>query len=224
MGRKRSELICHRCGKQGFRRKNPDAMVHYDHVKRKAKYCYLPNSEDTYQDKDHVSVEDPPKQYWGDSELYYKLQDMAEHFHKIAGRLEKVQQKVYKFRPNPETSRKCVKHLDVFEKNFLNPVEKMLVPYHDERYAYTWTDWLKIQMDSLEYGPRAAGTKNAVPTGNVIRKGDKLIEIDRQLTGSQVKKNEKKTLQFADELIKSNRLEKALRYWIDNTNIVERVG
>ena len=59
-----------------------------------------------------------------------------------------MKQTVYKFRPNMETSKKCVKDLDVFEKNFLNPVEKILAPYYDERWMNNWTRWFKIHMKS----------------------------------------------------------------------------
>ena len=215
MGRRRSNYICPRCGKRGFRRKNPDSVVHYDHATRTRKTCRL-----------KVSTEDPPTKFWGESELYSKLDGMATHLHSIAQQLDKVKMQVYKFRPDPDTSAQCVKYLDVFDKQFLNPIEKLLSPYYDLRWNTTWPHWFKIQMDSLQHGPRAAAMMNAIDTGEYVLKeykdGHKEL-VGRMIghTATQIKKKQKQTLQFATEVLASHPLEMALRHWLDNTNLVE---
>jgi len=218
MGRPKSDYKCPKCGRQGFRRSNPSAVVHYEHSIGRRRTCYIKRLVDD-KDKDHISAEDPPKKFWGESELYFELGNMANHFRTIGDNLDKIRMKVYKFKPDAKTSAECVKYLTIFEKGFLNPVEMLLLPYHDDRWATNWTDWFKIQIDSFQHGARAAGIMNAIPTGQVLMRlsDDKesviLSKVVREFTSSQVKKNLPKTLKLAKELLDSHPLEKALNNW-----------
>jgi hypothetical protein len=218
MGRRKSDYICPKCGQKGFKRSNPIAVVHYEHSTRTTKRCYIKRLTDT-KDKDHISTEDPPKEFWGESELYHKLGKLANHFRAIASDLEKIKIKVYKFRPDPKISTQCVKYLDTFEMSFLNPVEKILLPHHDDRWGTNWPGWFKIQTDSILHGARAAGIMNAIPTGQTVMKVSDDLEsviitdVVREFTSSQVKRNFPKTLKFANELLNSHPLQRALNNW-----------
>lgn len=221
MGRKKSNYVCDKCGQIGFRAKNPDRVIHYEHATRRRRACYVKKLITA----DHETAEDPPEKYWGKSELYHKLGSMANHFRRIAEDLENIQRLVYKFKPDETISTQCVKDLEIFEKSFLNPVETLLVPYHDRRWSATWPDWFKIQMDSFKHGPRAAGMINAKLTGQYFwrKKGRKTFvetPVEREMTGLQVKKKEQQTLEFANEILCSHPLEKALANWASNTNII----
>ncbi|MDW0245353.1 MAG: hypothetical protein QOC38_09140 [Nitrososphaeraceae archaeon] len=104
-------------------------------------------------------------------------------------------------------------------------MEKILLPYHDERWTTNWTLWFKIQMDSFKHGPRAAGMINAIETGRIWDLGKDIERIEkRKFTSSQVKKKEEQTLKFALELIRANALEKALGEWSNNTEFIADVG
>jgi hypothetical protein len=216
MGRKRSNYVCGKCGQKGFRRTNPNAVVHYDHRTRRRRTCY---------DKTLVATLDPPKKFWGESELYYKLGNMVNHFREIADDLEKIQRSVYIYKPDIETSTQSVKDLNIFEKGFLKPVQMILIPYHDRRWVTNWTGWFKIQMDNFKHGPRAAGMINAILTGQVIdlyskeKKSLVKYKIEREFTSSQVKKKELQNLIFANEILRSYALEKALENWSRNTEL-----
>lgn len=212
MGRKRSELICPECGKQCFKRTNPVGFVHYDHKTKRRK---------THYPKSRFSPQDPPNKFQGESKLYNKLGNMSNHFHKIGDYLEDIQRQVYKYKPTDDVSTQAVEDLDLFEKKFLNIIEKILTPYYDKRWATNWTGWFKIQMDSMIHGPRRSGIINATPfndyyekkvteDGNIIRR--KVTE-KRPFTSLQVKKQQLKTYQFAIKLINSHPLNKALNLW-----------
>ena len=224
MGRRKSDLICERGGRKGFRRSNPDAIVHYDHKTGKRPSCRIKYST---KDADHESAEIPPEQFWGESALYHKLGNMANHFHRIGRQFEKIQKTVYQFKPIEDVSAQCVEDLDLFDKQFLNPIEKLLIPYHDKRWVNNWTGWFKVQMDNFMHGPRAAGMINSVQSGlfpMFLSKDGKTITsipIKRELTSSQVKKKEKQNFEFANELIQSHLLERALNCWSNKTIIVE---
>ena len=212
MGRRRSNHICEKCGKRGFKRTNPVAVVHYDHSTSKTRTCYV---KKFIRDK-HGHDGDPPKKFWGESELYHKLGNMSNHFRRIADNLDKIKMGVYKYKPDAKISTQCVKYLEVFEKGLLSPVEMLLVPYHDQRYRINWTQWFKVQMDSFEHGPRAAGIMNAIKTGQYIFQTGKepntviARPVAKELSSSQVKKNLPQTLKLANELLISHPLEKAL--------------
>ena len=111
--------------------------------------------------KRHFSAEVPPKQFWGESTLYNKIGDIANRFHSIGRHLEKVQKDAYQYKPDPDVSSKCVQDLELFEKYFLNPVEKILVWYRDKRVTHPWSSWFKVQMDSLNYGYHGAANKKS---------------------------------------------------------------
>jgi len=233
MGRKRSNYQCPRCGQKGFLRNNPVAVVHYEHSTRRRRTCYIKRLIDE-RGRVHVSadvsVEDPPKEFWGESGLYHKLGNMANRFYRIGDQLKKIQAGVYKLRPNPVTSAKCVKDLDIFERQFLDPVEKLLVPYSDQRWANNWTGWFKIQLDNFQYGPRAAGIINAEPTGQLLmeiskdKKDVTIFNVVKEFTSSQVKKNQPKTLELAYQLLRSHPLEKALNNWAHYVSHTEQIG
>lgn len=211
--------MCPRCGQKGFLRKNPYAVVHYHHPTRKTTRCYVKRSIE-----DRITAEDPPKEEWGESELYDKLGNMANHFRTIADDLEKVRTLVYKFKPDKQTSTECVSYLNMFDEQFLNVLEKLLIPYHDRRWATNWSHWIKIQLDNLKYGPRAAGMKNAIPTGQRVMQVSKdkesviISTVVREFTSAQVKKKQAKTFKFAEELLASHPLEKALSNWANKPN------
>ena len=228
MGRKKSNYVCDKCGEIGFRRTNPLGVVHYDHATGRRKTCCIKKFMNKPKGKGKGTTGPyPPKQFWGDSDLYYKLGNMANHFRKIADGLENVQWLVYRFKPEQSTSTQCVKDLEMFEKGFLNPVEKILLPYHDERWRTNWTIWFKIQMDSFKHGPRAAGIMNAIKTGQYIVEPSKdrkhFVEypIEREFTSSQVKKKQQQVMVFANEILLYHALERALGNWSNNTEFEE---
>ncbi|MDW0238272.1 MAG: hypothetical protein QOC35_06855 [Nitrososphaeraceae archaeon] len=229
MGRKKSNYVCPKCGQTGFLRNNPVGVVHYDHATRSRRTCYvrklIKKADVKAKGQDAFSLQYPPKKFWGESELFYKLGNIANHLRGMANGLEKTQWLVYRYRPDTNTSAQCVKDLDIFEKGFINPVEKILLPYHDERWTTNWTLWFKIQMDSFKHGPRAAGMINAIETGRIWDLGKDIERIEkRKFTSSQVKKKEEQTLKFALELIRANALEKALGEWSNNTEFIADVG
>jgi hypothetical protein len=220
MGRKKSEYVCEKCGQRGFKRKKPDGVVHYDHSTRRRRTCYTKRLLDAKNNiQDSVSAEDPSKQVWGESGLYHKLRSTANHFHKIGNDLEKISMQVYKFKPNAKLSAQCVQNLEIFESKFLNPIEKLLLPYHDRRYLIDYSTWFTIQMDNFKYGPRAAGIRNAIPTGQILMKYSKdppgviVFDNKRAITSSQVKKNCVKTLKFAQELLDMHQFGNDLNDW-----------
>lgn len=156
----------------------------------------------------------PPQSYWGESEVYHKIGDLSRRFYRMGRHLEKIQKLVYRFKPDENLSKQCTKDLDLFEKELLIPLEKLFIPISDERWSSYWPEWIRIQIDNLNHGPRASGMKNSVETGEFERKRykEKLLAkpIKREMTSSQVKKKQLEVLKTADEFLKLFPLSRAL--------------
>ena len=253
MTRQKSNHICEKCGERGFIRTNPYSVQHFDSNTGRTKRCYVKRLVEkaraekknheyknsgveqnldldlpTRFNEEHITAELPPRDFWGQSELYRKIGHLRSRFIKIAKDLGKIQKRVYYYRPQRKTSLKACKHIREFENNFLNPVEKILAPYHDLRYSCDWSDMFNIQMNVIEYGLSGSAKKNLIPTGEFISKTYKdgsvdLVGLGREFAPSYLKKNQYRTLKFAMQLIDTYALQRAFSPWYHTTRLVEEV-
>jgi len=213
LGRKRSNHVCERCGDLGFRRTNPEAVVHYDSKTGKRRTCYVKNYLKNL----------PPKKYWKHSHVYHKVGSIITHLENIVYKLKKTQSTIFYYPPNKQTSSKCVHYLNMFDIHLLTPLEKILTPYIDERWGANWTTHFKIQMDYLDHGPRASGIINAIETGEYIMELGKdersviQLPIAKEFSSKQVKRIGKQTLNMARDVLIKDGLENALDLWSKNT-------
>lgn len=171
-----------------------------------------------------VSAEVPPSKLQGESELYHKIGDLSEYFFKIGRKLKKIQKDIYQFKPDEKISSECVNDLNEFETKLLIPLEKLLIPYGNKEWSANWTEWIKIQLDNLSLGPNYTAKLHARPTGEYELKTNEegetiLQEIKGSMTSKQIKKNQKKVMEFAYQLIQANPLERALTKYYNNTSI-----
>jgi hypothetical protein len=230
MGRKRSDYICPRCGQPGFKRTNPDAVVHYDSKTGKRRTCY-------YQDElkrklagipeaKAKDIEVKVKEYQGESPLYHKLGSIAGRLEKIADSIRKSQMRAFQIKPNDKTASKCVEYLDIFEDRLLDPLERLLKQDWDKRYRMSWDSWFKTLLDSLEHGPRDASRMNAILTGRHIFKLGKELNTVHEIAVENIidprvigPKKAKQILTMARDVLKMNAYENAINEWNDNTEI-----
>jgi hypothetical protein len=168
----------------------------------------------------------PPEHLQGESGLYHKVGDLSKRFFKIGRELKKIQKRVYQFRPDEKISSECVKDLNDFETSLLIPLEKLLVPYSNKEFTANWTEWIKIQLDSILLGPNHTGKLHGMETGEFELKTNKegktsFREIKGRISSKQIKKNEKKVMEFSHRITRAHYIEKALTKWSYNTNIME---
>jgi hypothetical protein len=209
MGRKRSNFICPRCGEYGFKRTNPDAVVHYDSKTGKRRTCYYKEFLERL----------PPKEHWRHSALYNKLDEMQQYFERMALHISIIKNAVNGLPPDDKLSSKCVDYLNIFDRHLLIPLEKLLIPYTDLRWSGNWTKWFKVQMDNFEKGSRASGIINQIETGIYVmelgKDGKSVFEVPiaKEITSKQVKLNGKRIVNMARDLLIMNQLENALNEW-----------
>lgn len=248
MARPKSSHVCEKCGKPGFIRKNPYSIEHFNSNTGRTNRCYvkrlIAKSEKNKREskksqaeqsidilsmpvgEEHISAPLPPEYFWGESELYHKIGHLRSHFIKIAKDLSKIQKRVYHFKPQKEISLRATRHLTKFENHYLIPLEKILAPYHDLRYTCDWSDMLKIHINVIEYGLSGSSTINKTSTGLILERTDAktgetyLVELDTKFAPSYLKKSQYRTLKFAKELIDAHPLQKALRIWDTETELV----
>jgi hypothetical protein len=193
-------------------------------------------------DFEKVSAEIPPERFHGQSEMYYSALGFADEHGKMQRMWKDIALTIFHFRPNPVTSRRSANLYEQFKESMLSQLQTenmillkayqhILTPISDSKWGELLSGWFKIGRDQqVNYGSNGAGVKNAIPTGYIIVKQYKdgrkeLIEIDRGWTKEQVSdRMERDLIKLALIQTTANKIEKAHRNWIANTNLVEYVG
>jgi hypothetical protein len=193
-------------------------------------------------DFEKVSADIPPERFHGQSEMYYSALGFADEHGKMQRMWKDIAQTIFHFRPNPITSRRSAQLYEEFKESQLSQLQTenmillkayqhILTPISDSKWGELLSGWFKIGRDQqVNYGSNGAGVKNAIPTGYIIVKEYKdgrreLIEIDRGWTKEQVSdRMERDLIKLALIQTTANKIEKAHRNWITNTNIVELIS
>ena len=116
--------------------------------------------------------------------------------------------------------------LDIFDKNVLQTIKLMLVPYTDKKYSGDWIKWCDINLTRLEQSKNYTGSKHALETGEYAVKLGKdgkeiIMSLDRGITREQVGDREPDLYLMARQVLLGNQAINALHNWSYQTNIIE---
>lgn len=172
------------------------------------------------------SADTPPIHLQGATVMHSKIKEMATTVFDIYKYLEDVAKSVYEFPPNREMAERCARKLDTFDKNVLQTIKLMLVPYTDKKYSGDWIKWCDINLTRLEQSKNYAGSKHALETGEYAVKLGKdgkevILSLDRGITREQVGDREPDIYIMARQVLLGNQAINALNEWSYHTNIME---
>jgi len=166
----------------------------------------------------------PPEQYQGTSKLNIALQKFCDANHSLNERIRQINEDlIYKFPPPADKDEQWAKYVDTFTDTYITVLEKLLIPFDDEKWSDDYITWNDVMLSEFWHGKHAAAVLNAKETGEFEYKmvSGKVIKIPlkRPFTREQVGDKIPELVDFMRSEFPLLSLHRAMHEWFTETQI-----